>query len=72
MIVQTTAKTGFKLTAEDLRGGCHNQTVALILNTPTNPTGSVYSVEELQALGRVCLEEDIAVISSMKFMKTGL
>ena len=69
VIVQTTAKTGFKLTAEDLRGAVTTKTVALILNTPTNPTGSVYSVEELQALGRVCLEEDIAVISDEVYEK---
>ncbi|MFC8041020.1 aspartate transaminase [Paenarthrobacter sp. NPDC057355] len=56
VIVETTEDTGFKLTPAALEQAITSKTKWLILNAPSNPTGAVYSREELQALGAV-LEE---------------
>jgi aspartate aminotransferase len=44
---------GFKLTAEALQGALNDKTRWLILNSPSNPSGAIYSQAELQALGKV-------------------
>ncbi len=62
VVVQTTEDTNFKVTPEALRDAISPRTRALILNTPNNPTGIVYSSEELAALGQVMLEHDIWAI----------
>ncbi len=38
------------------------ETKAVIINSPSNPTGMIYSKEELQQLGEVCLEHDILIV----------
>ena len=55
VIVSTTEESGFKLTAEQLREHLTPRTRALVLNSPCNPTGAVYSREELAALAEVVL-----------------
>ena len=63
-IVQCSAQSGYKLTAESLAEAITPRTRALILNSPTNPTGAVYSSEELRAIADVLLpHERIIVIS---------
>lgn len=62
-IVETTEATGFKLTPEMLAGAITTRTKAIILTNPSNPTGMVYSREELEALAKVILENDLYVIS---------
>ena len=57
VIVETTEKEGFKLTPGALAKAITPKTKWLILNAPSNPTGAVYSREELQAIGAV-LEEN--------------
>jgi len=54
-IVTCDANTGFKLTASALDAAITPQTRWLILNSPSNPTGAVYSQEELKALAQVLL-----------------
>ena len=54
-IVSCDATTGFKLTPAALAAAITAQTRWLILNSPSNPTGAVYSHEELQALAEVLL-----------------
>lgn len=56
-------ENGYKLTAEELAAAVTPQTKALILNTPNNPTGAVYTAEELQALGEVAVKHDFFVVS---------
>jgi aspartate aminotransferase len=63
VIVKTLEAHDFKLTPDDLKNAVTPHTKALILNSPSNPTGSVYSREELEALGQVILEHDLVVIS---------
>ena len=63
VLVPATEAEGFKLTAEKLEKAVTPKTKALILNSPCNPTGMVYSREQLAALAKVCVEEDIYIIS---------
>lgn len=55
--------TEFRLTPEQLRDAVTPRTRALIINSPNNPSGAMYSRDELVALAEVCVECDIAVIS---------
>ena len=64
VIVATTAKQGFKLTPEQLAGALTPKTRLLILNSPCNPTGAVYSAAEMRALGEVLREHPRAVVLS--------
>ena len=63
VIVETTPEENFKITAEKLAAACNEKTKAFVLNTPNNPTGMVYSREELEALAKVIVEKDIFVVS---------
>jgi aspartate aminotransferase len=58
-----TADSELKLTANALLKALTPKTKALILNSPSNPSGVVYSKEELASLAKVCVERNIAVIS---------
>lgn len=63
VVVTAGESAGFKITAEQLATAVTPKTKALILNNPCNPTGMMYSKEELAAIARVCVEKDIYVIS---------
>jgi aspartate aminotransferase len=63
VILQTTDKTEFKVTPEQLRQAITPRTRLFILNSPGNPTGSVYSPGEIKALGDVCVEKDLLIMS---------
>ncbi|OOE10607.1 pyridoxal phosphate-dependent aminotransferase [Fictibacillus arsenicus] len=59
----------FKITADDLKTSITKQTKALVLNSPSNPTGSLYTADELKAIGEVCLQEDVLIISDEIYEK---
>ncbi|MBO5215963.1 MAG: pyridoxal phosphate-dependent aminotransferase [Clostridia bacterium] len=61
--VNTKEENGFKMTAEELKNAITPKTKAVILNNPNNPTGAVYSKEEIYALAEVIEKTDIVVIS---------
>src|SRR3954463_7836440 len=63
VILPTTDKTEFKVTPEQLRGAITSRTRLFILNSPSNPTGSVYTPEEVKALGDVCVEKGVLIMS---------
>jgi aspartate aminotransferase len=63
VILPTTDQTEFKVTPAQLRAAITPNTRLFILNSPSNPTGSVYSPEEIRALGDVCVEHDILIMS---------
>jgi aspartate aminotransferase len=63
VIIETTDKTEFKLTPQALRDAITPRTRLLVLNSPSNPTGSVYSPEEIKALGDVCVEKGVLIMS---------
>jgi aspartate aminotransferase len=69
VIVETTEDSGFKITPEQFREAMTPATKLIILNSPGNPTGAVYSREELQALAEVALEEDILMLSDEIYEK---
>jgi aspartate aminotransferase len=69
VIVPTTEASGFKITPEQFRDAMTPATKLIILNSPGNPTGSVYTREELEALAEVALEEDILMLSDEIYEK---
>jgi aspartate aminotransferase len=62
-IVHAGADTSFKLTAEQLKAAITPKTKLLILNSPSNPTGMVYTREELESIMAVAVEAGIWVMS---------
>ena len=69
IIVQTSPRNNFKLSPETLRDAVTEQTKLLVLNSPSNPTGAVYSKSELEALAEVVLEHDLFVVSDEIYEK---
>ncbi len=63
VIVPTREENGFRLTAEELKAHINVNTKALMLNNPSNPTGSAYSRKELEAIAQVVLDEGLYVIA---------
>ena len=63
VILQTSDQTEFKVTPEQLRHAITPRTRLFILNTPSNPTGSVYTRDEIKALGDICVEKDVMILS---------
>lgn len=63
VILPTTDKTEFKVTPEQLRAAITANTRLFILNSPSNPTGSVYTPDEVKALGDVCIEKGVLIMS---------
>ena len=67
--LETTDETEFKLTPDRLRSAITPQTRLVILNSPSNPTGSVYTPAETQALGDVCVELGVLIMSDEIYEK---
>jgi aspartate aminotransferase len=63
VIVETTDRAEFKVTPEQLRAATTPRTRLFILNSPSNPTGTVYTPDEIKALGDVCAEKNVLVMS---------
>lgn len=63
VFVETTAENNWKITPEQFEENMTGRTKMIILNTPGNPTGSVYTADELRALGEVALYEDIIILA---------
>jgi aspartate aminotransferase len=69
IIIDTDEKQGFKITPEQLKIAISPKTKLLILTTPSNPTGAVYSKGELEAIGEVLKGTDILVASDEMYEK---
>lgn len=67
--ITTDDSSGFKITPEQLKNAITSKTKMLILTSPSNPTGAVYSREELTALGKVLEGTDIIVASDEMYEK---
>jgi aspartate aminotransferase len=63
VFIETDETTAFKITPEQLEKAITGKTKALLINSPCNPTGSSYTVAELEAIGRVCLKHDFMIIT---------
>lgn len=69
VIIQTDEENGFKFTAKQLEDAITDKTKAIILNTPSNPTGMVYSEKELREIAEVIKKHDLYVISDEIYEK---
>jgi aspartate aminotransferase len=69
VIVPTSERNAWKMSAEDFENAMTPRTKMLILNSPCNPTGSVYTREEMQAIVDVATEEDIYILSDEIYEK---
>ncbi|MBF0593774.1 MAG: pyridoxal phosphate-dependent aminotransferase [Candidatus Omnitrophica bacterium] len=63
VFIQTTKAAHFKITAAQLSAAITPRTKLLILNSPSNPTGMVYTKKELEQIAEVCVKHNIYVIS---------
>ena len=63
VLVETKAENGWKITPEEFENAMTPRTKMIILTTPHNPTGTVYTEDELRALGQIAVEEDILIIA---------
>ena len=63
VIVETTFKNEWKMTPEQFEDAMSPKTKMVIINTPGNPTGSIYSAEELKAIGEIAAYEEIVILS---------
>lgn len=63
VIIETTQADGFKITAQQLKDALSDRTKMILINSPSNPTGSVYSKDELKAICDVVKGKDILIVS---------
>jgi len=69
VVVMADASTDFKVTVSDLEAVVNEKTKAIILNSPNNPTGTVYTAKELSALADFIVSKDLYVISDEIYEK---
>ncbi|WP_272493184.1 pyridoxal phosphate-dependent aminotransferase [Sporosarcina cyprini] len=69
VFVEAGADAHFKVTAEQIRAAITDKTKAVIVNSPGNPTGMIYSEEELKQIAEVCKEKDVWIISDEIYEK---
>ncbi len=69
IFVQTKEENGWKITPEEFENAMTPRTKMIILNSPNNPTGAVYSKEELEGIGAVAAEEEILILSDEIYEK---
>ncbi len=69
VFVPTSSENNFKVTEKSLIANITKKTQALILNSPTNPTGSVYSLEELKFIAKLAVRNNFFVISDEIYEK---
>jgi aspartate aminotransferase len=67
--IEATAGQQYKITPQQLEEAITDRTRAVIINSPSNPTGMIYTKEELQELAEVCREKDILIVSDEIYEK---
>ena len=63
VIVEAGEEQNFKITAQQLEAAITDKTKCLMLNNPSNPTGRIYSAEELRAIADVCVKHDLYILA---------
>lgn len=63
VLVETTAESKFKMTPAQFRGAVTQNSKLLMLNSPCNPTGTVYTKQELEALVDIAIEKNLIILS---------
>jgi len=69
VIVETSAANEYKITPDELRAAITPQTKLFVLNSPSNPTGVVYTPDDIRALAAVIVEHDLLVVSDEIYAK---
>ncbi|MBW4418196.1 MAG: pyridoxal phosphate-dependent aminotransferase [Myxacorys californica WJT36-NPBG1] len=69
VMVNTTAEAHYKITPDQLRQAITPKTKLFVLNSPSNPTGMVYTPNEIRAIAQVIVEKDILVVSDEIYEK---
>ncbi|WOV89076.1 pyridoxal phosphate-dependent aminotransferase [Sporosarcina oncorhynchi] len=69
VFVESSFDTQFKVSAQQIRDAVTDKTKAVIINSPSNPSGMIYSREELQQIADVCKEYDLWIISDEIYEK---
>lgn len=69
VFVETESDKGFKMTAKQLEDAITPKTKMLIFNSPSNPTGAVYSEEQIKEIAAVCLKHNVCVLSDEMYEK---
>jgi len=69
VIIETNANSNFKITAEQLEKAITEKTKAFLFNSPSNPTGAVYSKSEIIELANVLINKDIYIITDEIYEK---
>ncbi|MEE9591735.1 MAG: pyridoxal phosphate-dependent aminotransferase [Thermodesulfobacteriota bacterium] len=69
VIVPTREDKGFRMTHEEFDKSITPATKALVINSPSNPTGVVYSAEELMAIAEIAVKNNISIISDEIYEK---
>nr|WP_106784729.1 pyridoxal phosphate-dependent aminotransferase [Lysinibacillus timonensis] len=67
--IESSSEQNYKITAEQLRNAITDKTKAVIINSPSNPSGMVYTKEELAELAAVCVEKNILIVSDEIYEK---
>lgn len=70
-VVETPAEDGFQPRADMIRAALKPNTRAILINTPNNPTGAVYSRERLEELADICREHDLWLLSDEVYWTLG-
>ena len=63
VIVEAGEEQNFKITAQQLEAAITDKTKCLMFNNPSNPTGMIYSAEELRAIADVCVKHDLYILA---------
>lgn len=69
IFVHAQEENNYKLTAEQVEAVITEKTKAIVINSPNNPTGMMYTEAELQAIGEVCLKHNLLIISDEIYEK---
>ncbi|MGJ9456789.1 pyridoxal phosphate-dependent aminotransferase [Oceanobacillus sp. CF4.6] len=69
VFVQASEKNHFKITPNELEEAITDKTKAVVINSPSNPTGMMYNKDELEKIGKVCLKHNILIISDEIYEK---
>ncbi|MDB0439577.1 pyridoxal phosphate-dependent aminotransferase [Clostridioides difficile] len=69
VFIDTKKENGFKLTKEELEKSITSKTKILVLNNPSNPTGSVYTKDELIEIVKVCIQNKIYILADEIYEK---
>ena len=62
-IVSTSEESGFKITPDQLKRAISPKTKAIVINSPSNPTGAAYTRNEIKALAEILADADISIVS---------